>query len=114
MPMKPESTPDHLDCIIIGAGIAGLLAATMLNRANMSVRILDKGRGLGGRMATRRQDGAVFDHGAQPPPDYGDRSLAGVCHAYGKYSASFYALDHSQGLRGTIHRKPKIPRKPDL
>ena len=65
MPMREESNPDHVDCIIIGAGIAGLLAATMLHRANISVRILDKGRGLGGRMATRRQDGAVFDHGAQ-------------------------------------------------
>lgn len=27
--------------------------------------VLDKGRGVGGRLATRRSEGAVFDHGAQ-------------------------------------------------
>ena len=36
------------DVLIIGAGISGLLCATELRKADMSVRILDKGRGLGG------------------------------------------------------------------
>ena len=53
------------DCLIIGAGIAGLLAGTVMSRRGWSVQVLEKGRGLGGRMATRRRDGAVFDHGAQ-------------------------------------------------
>ena len=53
------------DCTIIGAGISGLLAARVLSDAGYSVRILEKSRGLGGRMATRRRDQAVFDHGAQ-------------------------------------------------
>lgn len=50
---------------MIGAGISGLLAATKLKEAGRDVVILDKGRGVGGRMATRRRDGAHFDHGAQ-------------------------------------------------
>lgn len=53
------------DALIIGAGISGLLCATELRKAGMSVRILDKGRGLGGRMATRRMAGGRLDHGAQ-------------------------------------------------
>jgi len=53
------------DCMIIGAGISGLLAAKVMTDAGFSVQICEKGRGLGGRMATRRRDGAVFDHGAQ-------------------------------------------------
>jgi renalase len=53
------------DCVIVGAGIAGLLAAVQLKRAGVNACVLEKGRGLGGRMATRRSDGAVFDHGAQ-------------------------------------------------
>jgi len=52
-------------CIVVGAGISGLLAARKLNDAGWRVTVLDKGRGVGGRMATRRMGGARFDHGAQ-------------------------------------------------
>ena len=52
-------------CIVVGAGISGLLAARELNRAGWRVTILEKGKGVGGRMATRRTGGARFDHGAQ-------------------------------------------------
>ena len=57
-----SSTVDHL---IIGAGLSGLAAASALRSAGRSVLVLDKGRGLGGRLANRRFEGAVFDHGAQ-------------------------------------------------
>lgn len=52
-------------CIIIGAGLSGLTAAHELIKNNWEVTILDKGRGVGGRMATRRAGEARFDHGAQ-------------------------------------------------
>lgn len=52
-------------CTIIGAGIAGLTAARTLHARGWQVIVLDKGRGVGGRMATRRIDDGVFDHGAQ-------------------------------------------------
>jgi predicted NAD/FAD-dependent oxidoreductase len=54
-----------IDVIVIGAGISGLLCATELQRAGLSVCVLDKGRAVGGRMATRYQGQARFDHGAQ-------------------------------------------------
>lgn len=50
---------------IIGAGMAGLSAARMLRDAGISVTLFDKGRGLGGRMSTRKRDKIQFDHGAQ-------------------------------------------------
>jgi renalase len=53
------------DVAIVGAGLAGLAAGRDLTAAGLNVVILDKGRGVGGRMATRRFDGAVFDTGAQ-------------------------------------------------
>ena len=53
------------DVLIIGAGISGLLCATELKKNGRSVCVLDKGRGCGGRMATRRMGAARLDHGAQ-------------------------------------------------
>ena len=55
---KPEHTA------VIGAGLAGLTCARALAGAGHSVVVFDKGRGLGGRMASRRKDGWRFDHGA--------------------------------------------------
>jgi hypothetical protein len=53
------------DVVVIGAGLAGLCAAREMVAAGLKVLVLDKARGLGGRMATRRVGAAVCDHGAQ-------------------------------------------------
>jgi renalase len=54
---------------IVGAGLAGLACAKTLAAHGVAVRLFDKGRGVGGRMATRRVEAAgqslQFDHGAQ-------------------------------------------------
>ena len=51
--------------VVVGAGIAGLMAGRTLARAGHEVIVLDKGTSVGGRMATRRIGEATFDHGAQ-------------------------------------------------
>ncbi len=53
------------DVVVVGAGISGLTAARSLVRAGLSVTVLEKGRGVGGRMATRRIGDGRADHGAQ-------------------------------------------------
>ena len=50
---------------IVGAGVAGLAAALELLDEGRTVHLVDKGRGVGGRLATRRVGGARLDHGAQ-------------------------------------------------
>lgn len=54
---------------IVGAGVAGLAAGTRLAAAGHEVRLFDKAKGVGGRMATRRVTttlgDALFDYGAQ-------------------------------------------------
>ena len=50
---------------IVGAGLSGLVAGRTFTAAGHDVVILDKGRGVGGRLATRRIGHGVFDHGAQ-------------------------------------------------
>lgn len=54
---------------IIGSGITGLTCAQALRQAGLQPVILDKGRGIGGRLATRRAEGGLqFDHGATVLP----------------------------------------------
>ena len=51
---------------IIGAGMTGLACARRLVDAGVQPVLFDKGRGVGGRLATRLTDsGLQFDHGAQ-------------------------------------------------
>lgn len=58
-----------VDILIVGAGMAGLSCARGLRATGHRPLVLDKGRGPGGRMATRRatvEAGELrFDHGAQ-------------------------------------------------
>ena len=51
--------------VIVGAGLSGLIAARELLATGRHVQVIDKGRGVGGRLATRRIGGAKLDHGAQ-------------------------------------------------
>ncbi len=51
--------------VIVGAGISGLVAARKLAAHDVDVTVVDKGRSVGGRLATRRIGDARLDHGAQ-------------------------------------------------
>lgn len=51
------------DIAIVGAGISGLTCAQQLHHAGYRVLVVDKSRGLGGRLATRRLQGTHADHG---------------------------------------------------
>ena len=56
--------------VIVGAGLSGLTAAHAIQAASTDERafevlVVDKGRSVGGRLATRRLGGATLDHGAQ-------------------------------------------------
>ncbi len=50
---------------VIGAGVAGLACAKALGDRGVAVTVFDTGRGVGGRLATRRVGEATFDLGAQ-------------------------------------------------
>ena len=83
-----------VDCVIVGAGISGLIAAKRLADAGVSTMVFDKGRSVGGRLATRRIGEARLDHGAQfmtarsesfaaQLEDWQQRGLADIwCHGF--------------------------------
>ncbi len=69
--LRPTTPPSSNPCAdaqriaVIGAGLAGLTAARELVKHGHRVVVLEKARGPGGRMSTRREGTFRFDHGAQ-------------------------------------------------
>lgn len=59
---SPASGPS---IAIVGAGLAGAIAAQTLQAHGARPVVFEKSRGPGGRCATRRMDEVGFDHGAQ-------------------------------------------------
>lgn len=89
----------HSDTIIIGAGLSGLTAAKVLADAGHAVSIIDKGRGVGGRLATRRIGEARLDHGAQFFTVRGDefRAVIEAAQAAGVVDVWCHGFDEQDG-----------------
>ncbi|MCT7950722.1 FAD-dependent oxidoreductase [Ancylothrix sp. C2] len=68
-----------LDVAVIGAGISGLVSASLLRHCGYSVAVIEKSRGVGGRLATRRIGDTIADHGARYLEPKGDL-LQGLIH----------------------------------
>ena len=68
------STDDESRLCIVGAGLAAAGMADALSDRSVSVTVLEKSRGVGGRAATRRRDGCRYDHGANYIKDSDERT----------------------------------------
>jgi predicted NAD/FAD-dependent oxidoreductase len=103
---------------VIGAGLSGLVFADTLGDA-AQIKLFEKSRGYGGRMATRRHDAFQFEHialhrwrYASPGQHRGARSLIDAPHrlaAIGDWcirgrveSAFLSGLDAAQRIRSLI------------
>lgn len=70
--------PVKAEVVIVGAGVAGTACARVLHEAGVACQVVEKARGVGGRMATRRTPQAQFDHGAKHFRVEGDEFRAAV------------------------------------
>ena len=62
---------ERLDAVVVGAGLAGLVAAARLHRAGLRVQVMEAAGEAGGRVGTDTRDGFLLDRGFQ-----------GLCPAY--------------------------------
>ena len=100
--MTPTPHPKPLRVAIVGAGLAGATCAQALAAAGCHVLIVDKARGPGGRLATRRL--------GWTDPDGQPRS-ARVDHGAPGFAATDPGfLDFLQGLGGETHVAPWLPQ----
>lgn len=65
MPGRLGRLTGVLDCVVIGAGLAGLTAATELVDRGLDVTVLEARQRVGGRVETVQHDGQVVDLGGQ-------------------------------------------------
>lgn len=115
-PARYSAVVRQHDLAVIGAGLAGLSAATRARAAGGSVVVFDKGRGPGGRMSTRRA--GPFDHGAQYFTARGDRFRAAVqawreAGWVERWSARLAVRD-ADGLRPAPSDEPRFVGTPGM
>ena len=65
IPGQPAHRAKRLRIGVVGAGMTGLTVARTLSDQGHDVVVVDKARGAGGRMSTRRSADLRYDHGAQ-------------------------------------------------
>lgn len=90
--------------------MAGLAAASALREAGRTVTVLEKGRGLGGRLATRRIGTAVFDHGAQFMTARDPRVIALIAG----WRETGAAVEWCRGFSGTAEGHPRWRGQPGM
>lgn len=90
---------------IIGAGLAGLVAGRDLVAAGHEVVIVEKSRGLGGRLAARRVGETVVDHGAPILDVAPGGALAGLIGQFA--DLDLVQLDEGVGFRSGATSLPK-------
>ncbi|MBD2042030.1 NAD(P)/FAD-dependent oxidoreductase [Microcoleus sp. FACHB-672] len=91
------------DVAVIGAGMAGLTCAQLLHQAGYSTIVLEKSRGLGGRVATRRVQEIRADHGGRylEPKGQHLRRLVHILSAHNiveLWTDKTYIYDENKGL----------------
>ena len=71
LPERPTSEPESHDAVVVGAGIAGLMAATELCARGHRVLVLEHNHQAGGLLSGIRRRGLYFDAGCQSFEDMG-------------------------------------------
>ncbi len=105
------------DVAIIGAGLAGLTCAQQLHQAGYQVVIVEKSRGVGGRVATRRLHDIRADHGLRYLEPQGKLSQQlieilvnrGILQAWTNTIYELKSAKPESGVESHAHPSPLTP-----
>ena len=100
------------DVVIVGAGLAGLNAAQLLQVAGVDVLVLESSNRPGGRVKSDRVDGFILDHGFQViNPSYPEIASSGVLNEVDFVSlpAGFRLIDADSSKNFTLLAALNLP-----
>ncbi|WP_431804028.1 flavin monoamine oxidase family protein [Microbacterium sp. bgisy203] len=101
------------DTIVIGAGVAGVTAARLLQDAGRRVVVLEARDRIGGRTWTDRSDGHVTDRGASWIHGIDDSPVHAAALAFGMPMAEFTVGGYQPDSRPIAHYSPDGRRLTD-
>lgn len=104
---------EHVDTIVVGAGVAGLTAARLLSSAGRSVVVLEARDRVGGRVVTERGDGFTTDLGASWIHGVRDCAVAAAAGAFGMRTVEFTVGGYQPDSRPIAHYGPDGVRLSD-
>lgn len=104
---------EHVDTIIVGAGVSGLTAARLLARTGRRVIVLEARDRVGGRVHTERRDGLVTDVGASWIHGIADSPVAAAAEAFGMRTVEFTVGGYQPDSRPIAHYSPDGRRLSD-
>lgn len=104
---------EHVDTIVVGAGVAGLTAARLLTDAGRRVVVLEARDRVGGRVWTDRSDGHVTDLGASWIHGIVDSPVAAAAAAFGMRTVEFTVGGYQPDSRPIAYYGPNGERLSD-
>ena len=96
----------EIDTIVVGAGIAGLTAARLLQGAGQRVVVLEARNRVGGRVWSDRSDGHVTDRGASWIHGITDSPVFAAVTAFGMPTVEFTVGGYQPDSRPIAHYSP--------
>ncbi len=107
----PPTGRHDCDAVILGAGLAGLVAGALLGAKGLRVTLLEPADGIGGGGgATRTRDGFWFDFGLRDGRDVGDCLFPTPEHCLAAAQEAGVSLKLARVKHGwRIHRLPEGP-----
>lgn len=101
------------DVIVIGAGLSGLSAASLLSKSGLKAAVVEQGSSPGGACGIFKREGAIFDQGAAMLYGFGEKGFNAHRFLFNCLEEPFVAVKHEL-LYVVCYNGKKIHFWPDV